>query len=172
MFDFLNLINVEKPANFTQFLELFSFNVFDYMPNFVFYKDYEFCSAHEILSENEISCLFMQNGTGLLIQLAFWIILKLVMSQLIKHRRSLDKNTPGKAKDCLTKFDAFLNFGFYCSLATGMHLDILILALANIRSSGFDTFTLGYNTLISHLLVLGYGFLAVKLLQESYRYEV
>lgn len=78
-FDFLKLINAETPTNFEAFLKLFESNIFDILPNFLDVDEEDLCNLHEILEENELSCLIVNNGGGILGQAFAWILFKLVI---------------------------------------------------------------------------------------------
>lgn len=46
VFEFLKLLNVEVPVNFSKFLEFFESNIFDFLPNFINVSEEGVCNLH------------------------------------------------------------------------------------------------------------------------------
>jgi hypothetical protein len=110
-FDFLRLVNIkELPANFSEFLEIFSSNVLDIMPNPLEAKedtgdedvpedeeerilsDFDsmpvsssnrYCHLHNKFSGQDLSCLILNNVGNLYIEVVLFFLLKAFLKTLV-----------------------------------------------------------------------------------------
>ena len=115
--------------------------------------------------ENDLSCFFLENGVNLLALVAILSLLKLLFMKLSK-----DKPMPaneGEKPHWTHVINNGLNLNFFGALFSALHLDMLMASFSNLRSFGFNSHTLAWNSLASLVVASFYLYLIAKMMTQS-----
>lgn len=165
MFDYLKLVNVDLPSNAQAFLQWFEENMFDLIPNHLYKDDSSIgCDVHNKLLENNLSCL-MLNNTGNLFQYYFVYISAKILILVLSLAKKLLGNCWRKKSNIsdskVANFNVCIGLEFFYQMCQAIQLDYFVAIAASLRSFSFSNPTLSYNTGISIVAGLIYGFWCV-----------
>lgn len=104
--EFFNLLSLEYPANLISFLNIFSGDILDFIPNFfgnMHLNDHyvRTCEPDGNMAEEDLGCSFLENGGGFIsfILVLIWLKSLIILIQLPFKLKSWDNSPKNKFED-------------------------------------------------------------------------
>ena len=124
--DYMVLFSVMHPSNFQKFVEVFSSNFFNDLPNlFIFLVDDECGEMRTKFAENEMSCQFISNCGSLVFLMLILLFVKGVTTMLVTV--VTDKNKiMSKVGIKIHQLNAIFNLSFFIQVMDMFQLDFYL----------------------------------------------
>ena len=165
IFDLLNFVKIILPMNFLQFMQFFSSNLFDIMPNFIQMDEGNICNLDWKIQEQEMDCFILNNAGNIIIQLAIALVIKCIIF-IIKNSQEQKKSNDGKPS-FIEKMENYFNMAFFINFMIGANMDLTLGAFVNIRNFWVNPFSIFINSFISVVTILVYLRLIVIVIQKG-----
>lgn len=165
IFDMLNFVKVTLPSNFLKFMELFSSNLFDIMPNFIQMDEKNHCKLDEKFIENEMDCWILNNAGNIFIQLFLALIFKLII--IFAENKINSMKNAQKAQKIIKKVDHYFNLAFFVNFMIASNMDLNLSAFINLRNFWVKPFNMFINSVLSVITILIYLRLVVMLINKG-----
>lgn len=158
MIDYTIFFNVQHPRNLIAFIDTFSTNILNDIPNlFIGFTNDDCGPIRKTFIENEMHCQILANSGQLFVLFSVAVLLKLLVFTVAYSSQSHGQGFWGK-------FNSALGLKFFISIVDMLQLDIYLSAFVQIDSRSDNTIISGANFAIAMVTLICLSLLKIVMI--------